>query len=72
MIPAISGLVAFVQALPRVLALLGQIGNYLKQKQVQQFLDHLEKSIDEVEAAHTPEEKQNAAKNLVRAIRNFK
>lgn len=72
MIPIVSGVVAFFQALPRILALFAQLGNYLKQKQVQQFLDRLEQTIDAVETAKTPEEKQDAARNLVKTIRSLK
>jgi len=67
-----EGLIAFFQILPKLFTVMSQLGHWIKQKQVQSWLDNLEKSFEQVENAKTPEEKQNAAQALVRAIRNSK
>jgi hypothetical protein len=68
----ITGLVAFFQALPRILELCSKVGQYLKDREVQRWLTELERSMEAVEKAKTVEEKQNAARALVHTVRSIK
>lgn len=68
---AIEGISALIQIVNRVIPLIEKLGKYIKEKNVEKWIDNLEKVVDDLEKAQTPEEKQNAAKNLVGLIRTL-
>lgn len=67
-----SGIVAFLVALPRILALMEQIGQWILDKKLNAWLDDVENTIDQLEKAQTAEQKRAAAKSLVGIIRNIR
>ena len=67
----IAGILAFLQALPRILALMEQVGKWITANNFNGFMDNLEKRINELEAADTNEKKLEAAKKLADLIRNI-
>lgn len=70
------GLIAFLQALPEFLKLMNRMGDLLDRfvkwshdNNVSGWIDSLEQSINKLEQAKTPEDKLNAAHDLVGLIR---
>ncbi len=73
-----TSLIAFIRTLPEFLKLLGQLAGLMnrfldwsKQQGVNKWLSDLEERMDQLEAAKTPEEKLDAAQNLVKSIRHI-
>jgi truncated hemoglobin YjbI len=64
----ISGIIAFIQMLPRILMLMEKAGKAMSDARFHAWLEDLEKTIDRIEAAHTSKEKQDAAQSLARSI----
>jgi truncated hemoglobin YjbI len=46
-----------------------QVGRVMADHKFHEWLDHLEKTIDRIEQAQTPKEKQDAAQALAQSIR---
>lgn len=69
---AISGIIAFLQALPKIILLIERIGAWMIEKKFNAWLDQIEETIDKLEKADTPEKKRDAARNLVSIVRNLK
>lgn len=74
----IPGILAFFQALPAFLQLISQLGNVMdkllkaaEKNSLNQWLDNLEKEINGLEKAKSPEEKLAAATALGRIIRGI-
>ena len=67
-----SGIIAFLQALPRILALMERIGQWIEDKKLNAWIDDLESTIDLLENAKGASEKREAARGLVRLVRNLK
>lgn len=65
----ISGIITFLQMLPRIFSLMEQVGRVMADHKFHEWLDHLEKTIDRIEQAQTPKEKQDAAQALAQSIR---
>jgi hypothetical protein len=68
----IEGLVAFFQSLNRLLALFERIGKWTKEHNLDAWISDLEASIDKLEKAESPEQKLDAARSIVGAVRSIK
>jgi hypothetical protein len=66
----ITGILTFLQMLPRLFTLMEQLGRVMADKRFHAWLDDLEKTVDRIEKAQTPKEKQDAAQALAQSIRN--
>ena len=67
-----AGLVAFLQALPKLIDLAIRIGIWLTEKKVLGWLDELQETMDKLDEADTPEKKRAVARNLSRLIRRLR
>lgn len=74
----IQGIISLFNTLPALVALLSRLGDVLgrfqkwaDQNKLNAWIDQLEKNIDQLEGAKTPEDKLNAAKGLADSIRNL-
>lgn len=65
----LASVLAFFQALPQLIQLVTRVGAWVKRQETQKWLADLEHTMEKVEGAKTVEEKQNAARDLVRIIR---
>jgi len=65
---AISG---FLTALPKILDLVSRLIAFVQRKEFQDWISDLESTINKIEQAKTVEEKQDAARSLVRVIRTL-
>ena len=67
-----AGIIAFLQALPKLIDLAIRIGNYILERKVLDWLDDLQKVFDEIDEADTAEKKRAAARDLSRLIRRLR
>lgn len=67
-----SGLIAFFQVLPKIIGLIDRLGRMIEEKKINDWLDNLEKAVEHLEQAKTPEERKDAAKSLVSTIRGIR
>ena len=67
-----AGFLAFLSLLPRILLLMERVGQWIIDKKLNSWLDEVEKTIDQLEKADTPEEKRKAARNLVGIVRSIR
>lgn len=67
-----TGFIAFLQALPRLLWLMERIGQWVIDRNLNSWLDQVEQTIDSLEKAQTPEEKRKVARDLVGLIRSVR
>lgn len=67
-----QGILAFLAAIPKIIDLISRVGEMWQKSKADEWLNNLEKSIDMVEAAKTPEEKKDASKALAHVIRNIR
>lgn len=74
----LSAIPAFIQSLPylfqvalKVMTLVEKFISWSQKREFNQFLTDCEATIDKLESAKTPEEKRNAARDLVGIIRKL-
>lgn len=67
-----SGLLAFLQVLPRLIEIMSRLGNIMIQNEVDNWLKDLEGQVDRLESAKTVQEKIDCARNLIRITRNLR
>ena len=67
-----TGIIAFFQVLPKIISLMERLGRVIEEKKINDWLDNLEKAVDLVESAKTPEDRKNAAQALARSIRGLR
>ena len=68
----LEGILAFLISLPKVLTIMDRVGRLILDHDLNKWLDDLERTIDTLEQAKTPDEKLNAAKKLALSIRSLK
>jgi hypothetical protein len=73
-----QGLIAFFSSLPAIIELLGRIGILFQKlleasqkNNINDWIDNVEKGIDDLSNAKTDNEKYDAAKKLLDSIRNL-
>ena len=67
----IEGILSFLKALPRILALMEKIGRAFQTEEVLAWLSSVEKSIDDLEKAVNKDEKIKAAQRIASDIRSL-
>lgn len=68
----VAGIFALFEALPKILLLMERIGQWITDRNLNSWLDDVEKTIDALETAQTPEDKRKAARNLVGLVRSIR
>lgn len=66
----VEALPALMQAVPRILSLIERYLNWTNSKDLNQWLDELEAGVNKLESAETPQDKIDAARTLLDAIRH--
>jgi uncharacterized protein YjcR len=66
-----DSLIAFLKVLPRAIELMVRIGKWMEANNVEEWMSELERSIDSLERAKSRDEKLDAARSLVRAMRGL-
>lgn len=66
-----EGVLAFLKAVPKLIGLMERVGQWIKEKNVEAWLDDLDKTITSLEEAKTPEEKRKSARDLASLIRRL-
>jgi hypothetical protein len=66
-----AAILAFLQALPKIIALFEAAGEFVKQKQLDGFLDDCYDTMDSLNKAKTREERLAAARKLVDLTRRM-
>ena len=67
-----AGLLAFLQALPKLIDLAIRIGIWMTDKKVLEWLDDLQKVMDQLDRADTAEKKRIVARDLSRLLRRLR
>lgn len=60
----VGAIIALLQALPEIIRIVGKLVDMIGKNQLKGFLSDCEVMIDQLKAAKTPEEKQNAARGM--------
>lgn len=68
----IANLVTLLTLLPKVFDLVTRLAAWVKEAQLQEWLNDLDKTITELEKAQTQADKRNAARGLVDVISRLK
>jgi len=66
-----SAIAGFFAALPKLLDLVSRLIGFVQRAEFQAWVADLESTIDKLEQAKSVEEKQDAARSLVRVIRTL-
>lgn len=67
-----TGILAFLQALPKIVSLMDRLGQLMQEKRFNEWMDSLDQTLSKLEVAQTVEEKRAAARGLVDVVRRLK
>jgi hypothetical protein len=67
-----QGILALIQIIPRLVTLAERVGQWCIEKNLENRLAALESAFEKVEAAKTPGERRDAAKDIAVVIRNLR
>lgn len=67
-----QGILALIQIIPRLVTLAERVGQWAIERDIEKRLANLEDAMEKIEAAKTPGERKNAAKDLAVFIRSMR
>jgi hypothetical protein len=65
-------IIAFLGAIPRIWATIEKLAKVWEQKKLNDYLNQVDQTLDKLETAKTTEERINAARSIIKLIRNSK